>query len=153
MPLIIGYFTRTIRVIRVEQDGNKLHYDVHSGAPGSVRPLSAFETFRHKPRPSPQKAGRSLPRDSPHTLNRALSLLCVADVFAISNNHLLLLAEPYGASLRVELTRGNHIRAVFIVGPTTIAVVIPNTPSDWRSERENTVAICRRKLRTVMVPA
>jgi hypothetical protein len=55
-------------------------------------------------------------------------------------------AEPFGAAVVVEQTRGNHLRGTFTVGTHQAFIVTGLSPSDWRVNR-NVESIARQKLR------
>jgi hypothetical protein len=55
-------------------------------------------------------------------------------------------AEPYGATVAVEQTRGNHLRGVFTVGARRTFVITGLSPGDWREPRK-VESVARRKLR------
>jgi hypothetical protein len=63
------------------------------------------------------------------------------------------IADQFGAVFLIEHNRGGHIRAVFPVGSSSVSVIMPSTPSDWRCGR-NTECLVKQKLRALMgVPA
>jgi hypothetical protein len=57
-------------------------------------------------------------------------------------------AEPYGAAVVVEHTRGNHLRGVFTIGTRQTSIITAHTPSDWRVSRK-VQSDARRKLRAL----
>jgi hypothetical protein len=61
---------------------------------------------------------------------------------------LTAIAQPFGAAVTIELTGSGHIRAIIVLGDTTLSIVTAATPSDWRSQR-NLEAFARRKLRAL----
>lgn len=67
---------------------------------------------------------------------------------------LTTIAELFGATVEIEPTRGNHLRAVFRSSAVSISIVMACSPSDWRAQRNNE-ALARRKLRALIeqVPA
>lgn len=56
------------------------------------------------------------------------------------------LAENFGVAVHIETTRGNHLRAIFRSDVVCVSIVMANSPSDWRAQR-NAEALARRKLR------
>jgi hypothetical protein len=56
------------------------------------------------------------------------------------------LAATYGATVTLEQTRGNHLRAVFTSRQGKFSVFVAFSPSDWRADR-NCEAFTRRQLR------
>jgi hypothetical protein len=64
----------------------------------------------------------------------------------IRDLHRLLksIAEPFGATVAIEHTRGSHLRGVFTVGVHRAVIVIGFSPSDWRARRtpNRTLAAC-----------
>lgn len=60
------------------------------------------------------------------------------------------LADAHGGKVRIELTNGGHMRAVFIIGAHEIPIIASFSPkSEWRPHRQ-TEAIARRKLREIV---
>jgi hypothetical protein len=45
-------------------------------------------------------------------------------------------AQPFGADVRLERTRGDHLRAVFSQGVNKLFLIIAATPSDRRVHRQ-----------------
>lgn len=55
-------------------------------------------------------------------------------------------AEPFGATVIVEHTRGNHLRGTFAIGTRQVFIITSWSPSDWRAGRQ-IEANARRMLR------
>ena len=58
-------------------------------------------------------------------------------------------AEPYGATVSIEQTSGNHLRGVFTIGTRQTLIITGFSPSDWRVSRQ-VKSDARRKLRELM---
>jgi hypothetical protein len=61
-------------------------------------------------------------------------------------------AEPFGATVVVEQTRGNHLRGVFTIATRRTFIITGLSPGDWR-ERRKVESVARRKLRELTVAA
>jgi hypothetical protein len=55
-------------------------------------------------------------------------------------------AEPFGATVIVEHTSGNHLRGTFAIGTRQAFIIASWSPSDWRAGRQ-IEANARRMLR------
>ena len=57
------------------------------------------------------------------------------------------LAEPYGATVIIERTRGNHLRGTFTIGPRQAFIITSWSPkNEWRVSRK-IAATAHRTLR------
>ena len=59
---------------------------------------------------------------------------------------LALLAKPFGAVVKIQITKGCHFRAVFSTDSWTLSIILASSRSDWRAMR-NAEAFVRRELR------
>jgi hypothetical protein len=55
-------------------------------------------------------------------------------------------AEPFGATVLIEQTRGSHLRGVFTVGARRAVIITGFSPGDWRVPKK-IQSDARRKLR------
>jgi hypothetical protein len=60
-------------------------------------------------------------------------------------------AEPFGATVEIERTNGDHLRATFAIGTRRTFIITGLSPSDWRVNRE-VRANARRVLRSLAAP-